>query len=313
MTWRPLAALSTLEARSSFLAEIRGYFTAMGYLEVEVPTLALAPASDPWLDSFEVHSPGTTAPTHYLLTSPEAYLKRLLARDQRAIFCLARAYRAEPQARLHNPEFTMLEWYQPGGDFQAMCAELQALSVALGFGQPRIETYRSLFESVYSVNPHQLTADAADALVRQHLDRAGEMGSLDFSLNLLFSAGCEPRCDNVLVTHFPASQAAMSRLVDHQGDPLCLRVEWYLDGVEIANGYDELVDCKEQARRALADLAQRAELNRPSVPMDQLLLDALDAGLPASYGVALGVDRLFCTRMGLTTLSDGLSFRDITG
>ena len=312
MTWRPSAAFSALRARAAFLAEIRAWFNGLGYLEIEVPTLALAPASDPWLDSFEVMVPGSEEPVAYLLTSPEAYLKRLLARDVQPVFALARAYRAEPCGTMHNPEFTMLEWYQPHAGFDAMCPALQRFSRDLGFGEPEIRTYRSLFESVYGHNPHHMTDLAANALIRAEIDPHWTDGSLDLALNLLFSHGCEPLCDNVLVTHFPASQAAMSRTVRLDNDQVCLRVEWYLRGVEIANGYDELVDPAEQRDRAQLDQHRRAALHRPSVPMDHALLAAVDAGLPPSYGVALGVDRLFCARMGYTRLADGLSFTDVT-
>ena len=312
MTWRPSAALSALHARAAFLAEIRAWFNKLGYLEVEVPAIALAPASDPWLDSFEVRSPGVQTPALYLLTSPESYLKRLLARDGQPIFTLARAYRAEPRGVIHNPEFTLLEWYQPHAGFAASCEALQRFSRELGFGQPEVQTYRSLFESVYGRNPHQMTEPAANALIRAEIDPHWTDGSLDLALNLLFSTGCEPLCDNLLVTHFPAAQAAMSRTIRQDDDQVCLRVEWYLQGIEIANGYDELVDPREQRARAELDQHRRTELQRPAVPTDHALLAAVDAGLPPSYGIALGVDRLFCARMGFAQLADGLSFTDVT-
>ncbi|NBS12314.1 MAG: hypothetical protein EBS77_06545 [Gammaproteobacteria bacterium] len=312
MSWRPSAALSALRARAAFLAELRAWFHGAGYLEVEVPSLALAPASDPWLDSFEVCPPGAQSPRLYLLTSPEAYLKRLLARDRVPVFSLARAFRAEPRGPLHQPEFTLLEWYQPHADFSGACDELQRLSEDLGFGRPERCSYRQLFESVYQRNPHRLSEAEANALIRDHIDPHWSNGSLEMALNVLFSEGCEPLCENMLVTHFPASQAAMSRTLEQDGDLVCLRVEWYLRGVEIANGYDELVDGEEQRKRASADQQRRAVLGRPVVPVDAPLLSAVDAGLPPSYGVALGVDRLFCARMGFTQLADGVSFTDVT-
>ena len=138
MTWRPSAALSALHARAAFLAEIRAWFNKLGYLEVEVPAIALAPASDPWLDSFEVRSPVEQTPALYLLTSPESYLKRLLARDGQPIFTLARAYRAEPRGVIHNPEFTLLEWYQPHAGFAALCVRhCNDFRESSGLGSPR--------------------------------------------------------------------------------------------------------------------------------------------------------------------------------
>jgi lysyl-tRNA synthetase class 2 len=159
MMGRPTATKTILEARASLLSGLRSFFEARQSLEVDVPAIAKAPASDPWLDSFTVNDP---AGLHvgYLLTSPETYLKRLLSEYQCAIHAIGKAYRANEEGSEHAIEFTMLEWYRPTSirPFQAMVSEIQDLVETLTeYGRPEVIAYSDVFEATYGLNPIQAT------------------------------------------------------------------------------------------------------------------------------------------------------------
>ena len=309
--WRPTADSSILESRASLLAVIRLFFNARQSLEVDVPVIAKTPASDPWLDSFQVVDPAGVS-IGYLLTSPETYLKRLLAEHKRSIHAITKAYRANEQGADHAIEFTMLEWYRPTSiePFASMILELQDLVEEFtSLGRPQVVTYRGLFESQFGLNPHQVCRKDLFSFVNKFME-AEASGSLDLSslLDLLFTSTIEPRLGNHLVIDFPATQAALSRVESDGLDMVAKRVELYLLGSEIANGYYELTDAAEQSSRFDQDAVRRALLDRPEVPKDDALVDALTAGLPESYGVALGVDRLLKTIVGASTVAECMTF-----
>lgn len=312
MSWRPSAALEQLEARAALVDGLRQFFKMRGSLEVEVPAIAPAPASDPWIDSFKVIDPaGVTQ--GYLLSSPETYLKRLLVAYKCPIHSLGKAYRANEQGHLHAVEFTMLEWYRPADSdpFHAMIAEIQDLIRTLTpFDAPVVCSYSDLFESAFGVNPHQASVKQLSQLATPILGaKTASSLDLDSLLNLLFSTEIEPGLHGHLVIDFPAVQAALARIeVNGQGDSVAKRAELYLDGVEIANGYHELTDADEQRDRFVADQANRTRLHRPQVPLDEDLLAALTTGLPDSYGVALGVDRLVMACLGCQSLGECMTF-----
>lgn len=312
MSWRPTADLAHLEARATLVAGLRRLMHEAGSLEVEVPAIAAAPASDPWIDCFAVVDPAG-APQGFLLSSPETYLKRLLAAHRCPLHAFVKAYRANEQGRQHAVEFSMLEWYRPVQEtpFQSMLTEIEQLVMALtDLGRPRVVSYRQLFERVYGLNPHQATEAALKPLAADLVgSKTAQALDLDSLLNLLFASGIEPLLSNHLVIDFPSIAAALSVIApDDQGDPVAKRAELYLNGVEIANGYQELTDATEQARRFAEDARRRLALGRPAVPVDQALLEALQSGLPESYGVALGVDRLVMVALGETALSSCMSF-----
>jgi elongation factor P--(R)-beta-lysine ligase len=290
-----MATRTMLEARASLLAGLRSFFDARDSLEVDVPAIAKAPASDPWLDSFTVKDPAGVS-IGYLLTSPETYLKRLLSMHRRPMHAIGKAYRANEEGSEHAIEFTMLEWYRPCevSPFESMVAEIQDLVESLtDYDRPEVISYRELFQSIFDVNPHR--ADM-QALIPFANDLFGTKASaqLDFDslLNLLFATEIEPHLGNHVVVDFPMTQAALARVETLADDSVAKRAELYMAGNEIANGYHELTDPAEQSRRFAHDQVRREQLNRPSIPKDEALLEALTVGLPESYGVALGVDRL---------------------
>lgn len=315
MNWRPTAAIATLHARALLLADIRSFFQNRDYLEIDVPAVALAPTSDPWIDSFSVFD---IEKNHigYLLSSPEPYLKRCLAEFKRPIYTITHAFRASERGHLHAAEFTMLEWYRPIQELRldTMIEELDELVTTLtNFSKPTVIEYGVLFDQVFGLNPHQANKDDLVELAKDHVEIELAINfDFDGLLDFLFATQIQPKLDCHVVIEFPAEQASLSRIeINRTGDKIAKRIELYLFGVEIANGYDELVDVNEQKIRFDKDRLKRMKLNRPEVPEDFELIQALTAGLPNSYGVALGIDRLLMVMLGKRTLKSCMVFRDI--
>lgn len=298
MTWQPGASLEALRARARLNRLIREFFAARDVLEVETPLLCHTTATDPHLRSFAVPAGRDTL---YLQTSPEFCMKRLLAAGSGPIYQLGKAFRFEESGRLHNPEFTMLEWYRPGWTLSQLVDEVEALVHHAGaaFGMdmtpfPRF-TYQQVFENTLGIDPH--TAPDSDLLACANGHINGDFADLDRNglLDLLMSHLVEPSLPKTgaFVLEFPASQAALAQKKQTEsGAWVAERAEFYLAGMEIANGYQELVDPAEQQARFEADLAYRRAHGLDAVPLPEELVQALAAGLPASAGVALGVDRL---------------------
>lgn len=317
--WQPGASLAVLRERARLNAAIRSFFAARGVLEVETPLLCSAAPTDLHLSSFVVPDPAAPqAPARFLQTSPEFAMKRLLAAGSGPVYQLCKAFRAGDAGQRHNPEFTLLEWYRPGFTLPELMDETEALLVATLGGQQAFDraertTYRALFEARFGVNPHAADVVTLRALVARETSFV-DVASLDAPacLDLLFATGIEPGLGHgapVFVFDFPAAQAALARVeTDGAGDRVARRCEVYLRGMELANGYDELVDAAEQAGRFAADNLARRAAGLPEIPVDERLLQAMATGLPPCAGIALGVDRLLMVRIGLDRLDEAISF-----
>lgn len=314
MIWQPSASMDAIKARAKLNRVIRDFFAERQVLEVETPLLCRSTATDPHLRSFAVPA---GRDTFYLQTSPEFCMKRLLAAGSGPIYQLCKAFRYEESGRHHNPEFTLLEWYQPGWSLEQLVQEVEdlVLTCAAAFGMdtkpiPRF-TYRQVFENVLGVDPHTATHEALLASAQQNIN--GDFADLDRNglLDLLMSHLVEPTLPETgaFVLDFPASQAALAQKKQLQdGAWVAQRAELYLAGMEIANGYQELVDAGEQRARFAADLQYRRQHGLDELPMPEALLQALEAGLPVSAGVALGVDRLLMAVTAISILPDALGF-----
>jgi lysyl-tRNA synthetase class 2 len=310
-TWRPGAGRDALVARARLLASIRAFFAERDVLEVATPVLSAAGNSDPGLAQFR------TRDGRWLRTSPEYPMKRLLAAGSGDIYELGRVFRAGEAGALHNPEFTLLEWYRVGWTYGQLMNEVVELVAHCGaaFGrrwEVRRCSYADWIGQHAGIDP--LTASEAD--IREALRRAGVATSglagldRDGWLDLLVSGVVQPAMDPdtlTLVSLYPASQAALARL--HGPDPrVAERFEAFLGRVELANGYQELTDAVEQRRRFEAENARRAATGGELVPLDEALLEALEVGLPECAGVALGVDRLLLALVGAARLDQVMAF-----
>jgi len=321
--WRPAASLETLRRRAALAAAVRAFFAAREVLEVETPLLAAATTPETHLVSFEARDPaaGAGAAPRYLQTSPELHMKRLLAAGSGPIYQLARVARGGERGRLHNPEFTLLEWYRPGWDHHRLMDEVEALvgELLAGTGAepapgsaPRL-TYRQLFKRHAGIDPGAASIADLDATIRAAGISPPELPAddRDARLALLLTHVIEPLLPaGLLFVHdFPASQASLARVGrDADGREVAERFELYADGVELANGFHELTDAAVQRRRFEAELADRRRRGLPQVPMAERFLAALEAGLPTSSGVALGFDRLVMRAVGAEHIDDVLAF-----
>lgn len=315
MAWRPGASLDILRERARLNAELRSFLANRGVLEVETPLLATTTATDLHLVSFSVRdfSPPDGA-EKYLQTSPEFAMKRLLAAGSGPIYQLGKAFRAGDLGGRHNPEFTLLEWYRPGWPLAELMAETEALlQQALAVDRCDRTSYRALFALQFGLNPHAATVAELQALVREHTSFAlAETLAVSACLDLLFATVIEPtlgRDRPLFVFDFPAVQAALAqRYVTAEGDTVAARCEVYVRGMELANGYQELTDADEQARRFAADNTLRRHCGLPEIAVDERLLAALAHGLPECSGIALGIDRLLMLRTGAAAIDEVLAF-----
>ncbi|PIE83651.1 MAG: EF-P lysine aminoacylase GenX [Candidatus Contendobacter odensis] len=319
--WRPSADWSTLRLRAKLLAQTRAFFADRQVLEVETPVLSAAAITDPHLHSFSVHFSGSgtrQGQTLYLQTSPEFPMKRLLAAGSGCIYQISRVFRNNELGHRHNPEFTLLEWYRTGFDHHRLMDEVAALVTEL-LGQrllqqtPEYWCYGELFRHFLNLDPHQATTTELAACAKQQsVSIPPNMPSDDTDpwLDLLLTHCIEPHMGKgrlAFVYDYPVSQAALARL-RHDDPPVGERFELYLNGVELANGFHELGDAAEQRDRFEAENAARSAQGQPRMPLDEHLLAALDAGLPACAGVALGFDRLVMLAAGKKTLAEILAF-----
>ncbi|MCK5379430.1 MAG: elongation factor P--(R)-beta-lysine ligase [Acidobacteria bacterium] len=312
--WRPAASLERIKIRAKVLAQVRGFFAERGVLEVETPLLSGATVTDLHLHTLatEAEIPGLGGPTRlHLQTSPEFAMKRLLAAGSGPIYQLCKAFRDQEAGRLHNPEFTILEWYRPGWDHHRLMDEIEnLLTVILGAAPARRRSYGELFSTELGVDPHR---DSAETLRRRALKQGLEdVAGLDREgwLSLMMTHHLEPtlgRDAPTFLFDYPADQAALAR-IRHDDPPVAERFEVYVNGIELANGYHELTDAGEQRRRFEQDLEIRRSRGLPEAPIDHRLIDALDHGMPACAGVALGVDRLVMLAAGASDLKEVIAF-----
>ncbi|MCS3746370.1 lysyl-tRNA synthetase class 2 [Xanthomonas arboricola] len=308
--------LAALQLRAQLNAAIRAFFAERDVLEVETPVLSQAGNTEPNIDSFSTCFSGHVdagAPVRWLRTSPEYPLKRLLAAGLGDCYELGRVFRNGEAGGRHNPEFSMLEWYRVGWDDRALAQEAIALvqrALALVQRQATVQvlSYRELFVQRLGIDP---LLDPVDTLRAVLHDVAIDPQGLtrDDWLDLLMTHRLQPgfASDTLTVVHdWPASQCALAR-IRHDSPPVAERFELYLGAYEVANGYHELNDAREQRARFIRDNSVRAARGLPQLPLDEHLLAVLSQ-LPDCAGVAVGVDRLLMALRGTTQIADVLAF-----
>jgi lysyl-tRNA synthetase class 2 len=302
------ARLPFLRRRALLTQAVRAFFAARGYTEVETPYAVAAPGEEVHLSAFATErlAPDGVRKKLWLHTSPEFAMKKLLAGGAGRIFQIARVWRNGEAGELHAPEFSMLEWYRPGADMRELIAETFSLVRAVLPPVVRcrgVETDLATFETLTLAdafsryvgadllatanNPAALAAQAGARL------RDGETWE-DLFFRLLLER-IEPRIGRArptFLTHWPAAQAALARR-DPSDPRVAERFELFVCGIELANAFVELTDPAEQRARFEADRARRHALTgKDDWPLDEDFLAALESGLPACAGIALGFDRL---------------------
>jgi len=319
MTWQPTASLETLKLRAQWLREIRAFFQQREVLEVETPILSPASIPDPNIESLCTEVDGQAA---YLQTSPELYMKRLLAAGSGPIYQISRVFRDGEKGRLHNPEFTLVEWYRPGYSQQQLMSEVHAL-LSFSMGSDSIEvsiesdpieiSYRELFEQGIGINPLQVDwfalnqyCDSIQLQCPAHEDDGDDAWAV--AMDWLLSVVIQPDMQGVVfVTDYPATQASLARF-DPENPAVARRFELFIDGIEMANGFEELTDAEEQRRRFAQENSKRQASGQQSIAVDEAFLAALESGLPETSGVALGLDRLLMWRLGMKNIQQVMSF-----
>jgi lysyl-tRNA synthetase class 2 len=307
--------IGSLRQRAAMLQEMRSFFDARGFCEVQPPCLSRDCVVDAHLDSLAVDSRQMAISvsglpqTFYLQTSPESAMKRMMAAGAPSIYSIGPVFRAGERGDFHNPEFTMLEWYQLGAEMDAGVRLLGELAIELlDHDRYDVRRYRDVFEEAFRVDPigaelSQIAALAAE--VDPHL-ASSIADDFDSMLDLLFSKSIQPHLGvdrPLILTHYPLSQAALAKPASD--DPACAaRFELFADGIELANGYDELRDPQVLVDRYQQNQKWRVSSGKSPMPLDTTLAEAMRTGLPQCTGVAMGVDRMLMARIGSRSIDD---------
>jgi len=314
----PSADWPRLRLRAELLARTRAFFAERGFLEVETPLLSADTVIDRHLDPIGVTLPADPRQPErgqqmWLQTSPEFAMKRLLAAGWEAIYQITRAFRAGEAGELHNPEFTIVEWYRIGDGLEQGMQLLSDLAERLlDCGPAERVSYGEAFHLHAGIDPHAATAEQLARLARNwgvSVSESFDAADRDNWLNLLLAHLVEPHLGQAAPTilyDYPASQAALARL--HGDPPLAARFELYFRGIELANGYHELLDPAVLRERNRTANRERAADGKPTLPEESRLLRAMDAGLPDSCGVAMGLDRIVMLAAGASTIAEVLAF-----
>lgn len=300
-TYQPTCSIEALKERAKLYQTIRTFFAERDVLEVETPIISQAGVTDVHLASVRAlrHIQGKQR-IQYLQTSPEFAMKRLLASGSGPIYQICKVFRDDEHGRKHNSEFTMLEWYRPDFDLKDLMhetAELLQICLKHRFDEirPMILSYKHAFQDRLDINPLQ-------ANLKQLKDTARRVGlTLDLGedrlayMDLLFSHFVEPSLGfdtPVFLTDFPPEMASLAKVrIDEDGEQVAARFEVYIEGLELANAYDELLDAQTLRQRFEADNLERKQQGLTEMPLDEHLLEALPH-MPACSGIALGIDRL---------------------
>ena len=310
--WRPTVNSSNLLKRAQLLNQARKFFNERDVLEVETPLACSYTVTEPNIESFGFWANGSM---RYLQTSPEYAMKRLLASGAPDIFQICKSFHNGEQGSLHNPEFTIIEWYRHAYDLaQIMRETVDLITCLLNKNDAALDvnfvSYRELTERVLGAPLDALTEDEIKNLAAENglviPDDFSYMQGVDF----LFSHRVEPSMDSKSVTvvfHYPSAQAALARLNDHD-KTLADRFEVFYQGVELANGYVELTDADQLQMRFQNDQVTRNNRGQVPVDIDKHFMQSLHRGLPECAGVAVGFDRLMMLAVGAESLSEVLSF-----
>lgn len=323
--FRPSATLDVLRLRAKLLAFTRQFFDEAGYFEVDTPILSHERVIDPNIEPFVV--PWSASERLFLQTSPEFAMKRLLATGAEAIYQLSKVFRHGELGRLHNPEFTMLEWYRVGDTHHEQMTFVEILVTAFASEVERLSSSSPQPSALSSQPFERLTYDQAFerhagtkvlarptheivALARRLGVSAPESllpDDRDGWLNLLLAERVEPHLGHVrptFVFDYPASQAALARVRGEGQTAVAERFELYVHGIELCNGYYELTD----AAALQARIRHDAAVSEKYIPDPVRLLAAMESGLPACSGVALGLDRLLMLSLGHDSVRQVIPF-----
>jgi lysyl-tRNA synthetase class 2 len=298
--------------RSLLLKKTRNWFEAKNVLEVETPSISIYANTDPNLDSFEVK--GSTL-QGYLNTSPEFYIKQLLADGCPDCYQIARVYRDGEEGRYHQPEFTLLEWYRLGWDEFQLMKEVEQLITQLIENERNIQpakyySYTELFQKYFQTDPNHITSKQCVAICKQKklhypVQWENDQDTQAF-LDLIVSQLICPQFSKDSLTfiyHYPAKQCSLAKCTTTKEGLIAQRFEVYWGALELGNGFNELQDAQEQQQRFEQENIQRQQQGKKILPLDKNLITALKKGLPQCSGVAIGIERLLMIAFKATHIS----------
>lgn len=315
--------------REEVIDSIRRYFKGKGFHEAEVPLVLPTPSTEPFLEVFktELKDDSSHRWDAFLPSSPEFALKKLLSAGSGSVFTITKSFRnGEGRSSRHNPEFTILEWYETPGDYMTVASDFEKMMLAINGGkesmtyQGRIYSLKAPWEKISVADAFLKYAgiDTETMLDEKKLLKAGKSKgyAVDSSTtweqvwNQIIANDIEPklgRSGPTVLYDYPISQAALSRKNSH--DPrFAERLEVFLAGYELGNCFSELTDWKEQEARCLADLDERKNLGKTEYPMDTDFIDALKLGMPPTGGIAVGVDRLIALFADVPSIAETIFF-----
>jgi len=311
-----------IKFRSDFLQTVRQFFLEQGFIEIDAPSLVPTAGMEPHIEPFvsKYISKSSKSKNYFLHTSPELALKKMLVAGYEKIFYLGHVFRNGELAPLHNPEFTMLEWYRTYSDYTSLMKDCENL---VNFVKDKLSakwaevwqkddllnqsweiiSLAKLMKVYCQFDLSEIGKNDASKLLKivhsKGLTSADETWSLDDLFFLLFLEFVEPNLgvkNPIIVKDYPIWMASLAK--KKQNDlKFVERFELYIDAIELANAFTELNDPDEQYQRLLNEQEQREKLNRSQIPIDMDFIKALQTGMPPSAGIALGVDRLMmvCT------------------
>ncbi len=313
------------------LKNIRAFFDARDVLEVETPLLSSYSTTDPHLDSLQSRFRDQIC---YLNTSPEYAMKRLLADCSQPIYQICKAFRDDELGPNHNPEFTLLEWYRPGYGMMQLMEEVAELvenlchlskgdfSKLFSADNPQFESlsYQQAFENFAGFDPHQANSKQCYQLARKHNIEipqgmglnSGANDEVDDWLDWLLTQLVLPAFNKqgfTFLFDYPASQCALAKVAaNEQQVPVARRFELFFGEIELANGFNELTDAKEQLQRFQKENHERKKVGKEAARIDENFIAALSSGLPDCSGVAMGLDRLLMVLTGSISIDQVLAF-----
>lgn len=303
-----------LRDRAHMLQTVRAFFDEKQVLEVDCPALSQAAPIDQYIDVMQVIP--KKGEVSYLHTSAEYGMKRLLVAGMPDIYQLSHVFRKEEMSPLHQPEFMMAEWYRIGFSFEEMIEEtLEFIRLFVGPLPKTVLTYRELFSYFLQIDSEKATLSDllhCASIHHLHLPESATTWDKETLLQLLLGTLIEPKLGKdalFVLTHYPASQAALAKtstLLDKT--QVAHRFEIYYQGIELANGYEELTDAFELRKRFEKANEERKKAGKEALKMDEEFLKALEKGLPNCCGVAVGFDRLMLLRHKVKDLKDILPF-----
>jgi len=296
--WRPSAGPAAARSRAAMMQRARSYFVDHDVLSVDTPALSQYAVTDTNIESLSVSANNDRE--YFLHTSPEFCMKRLLAAGYPDIYSICRVFRDGEAGRYHVPEFTMVEWYRLGFDLGGIVEDTTSF-IASCLDFPRLADrvvhfdFADAFREFAEIDVIEASIDELSNRCDADERLQATVGSdRDAWLDLILGTVIAPQFvpdQLTVVQYYPASQAALARLCP--GDNrFADRFEVFCGSLELANGYVELTDAKEQRQRMDSDLRKRRDSGRTELPWDKTLIAALESGLPQCAGVAVGLERL---------------------